>query len=307
MNAGAAKCLRHLQPPPPPPPAVHVALMWAGDEILSHMYSCLFPLINRLMIDWLFSTPGALRRLRSMITQINSPIEGALKQSTCTSSEGPGMPTASPAQAVRRIVRVGVVCDTGAQMSPCFVEKLYEHYTSASKSPPRNGLEVRKYHWDAFRGSWGRNRNFVWQHRVLPIRHKKGDVGGISRDRLWFDFPAAVGAVLEEEFQKNPHSRDFKCGDETFSFETGLMYDRNSGNTFRIRCVTSSTSQIPGPTVNCWFLSGHSYLETAKTYRSAGILPYSVHPRTGEAVFLVGKITYGSRDWCDFGGLKNVL
>ena len=267
--------------------------------------SCLFPFVFRLMIDWLFSVPGARRRLRSMITQIDSLIEGDAKQSTSGEVPQGTDASANPAQPVRRI-RVGVVCDTGAQLSPCFVEKLYQHYTP-KRSSSRKGLEVGKYHWDAFRGSWGRNRNFVWQHRALPVRYKKGDAGGISRDHLWLNFPATVGAVLEEEFQKNPHCRDFEYGDEIFSFETGLMYDKNSENRFRIRCVASSQPPAGGPTVNCRFLSSHSYLEAARTYRSAGILPYSVHPRTGEAVFLIGKITYGSRDWCDFGGLKNTL
>ena len=255
------------------------------------------------MIDWLFSTTGAQRRLRSMITEISSLIKRHVKQST--SDKGPGV-ARNPPPTVHTI-RVGVVCDNGAQMSPCFVEKLYEHYAYECKST-WEGLQVKRYHWDAFKGSWGRNRNFIWQHRALPFRFKKGDFGGISRDNLWVDFAATVGAALEEEFRKNPHSSSFKCCDETFNFENGVMYDRKSESMFRIRCIEAgSDSQSPGPEVLCWFLSSHSYLETARTYRSAGILPYSVQPRTGEAIFLIGKITYEFRDWCDFGGLRNRL
>ena len=56
----------------------------------------MFPFISRLMIDWLFSLAGARRRLRSMITQIDSLIEGDSKQSA--SGEGPqDSVTASPA------------------------------------------------------------------------------------------------------------------------------------------------------------------------------------------------------------------
>ena len=234
------------------------------------------------MIEWLFSQHEAQKLIDTMIAKIDSSIKRCNKQTV-----GKGR------------IRVGVVCENGAQLSPCFTERMYEHYTVASYS---DALIVKRYHWDALRGSWGRDKDFVWQHKTVPI-HSREDIREIFYDEMWKGFPTPVNAAIESAFSQDPYHHQFECAEYVFDFEGGTVYDRHRRKRFRLRCNMA----VSDSKVISWFLGHHAYITTAKSYKAAGILPYSVHPTTGEALFLLGKITYGFADWCDFGGLRSRL
>ena len=237
----------------------------------------------RLMVDWIFSKPEARHQLVAMKTSINDVFRRKRKEATKYES--------LPAR-----LRVAVVCKNGAQLSPCFVEQLYKEYLY---EPPCGRVSVTREHWDAFRGDWGRNKDFMWQHTRMA--HKFIHLGEALQDGLWVSFPTETNMELEKAFQADPFSSHLQVDDCTVDFEGGIMYNRAKRKEFWIRCTMVSQSRVISR------LLGHeAYSSTAKSYRAAGILPYSVHPGTGEAVFLIGRMTYGYEDWCDFGGLKHM-
>lgn len=239
--------------------------------------------IYRLMVEWVFSQPEARHHLTTMTTTINDAIKRQRKEAVKSES--------LPAR-----LRVALVCKNGTQLSPCFVEQLYEFYRY---EPPCGRVSVKREHWDAFRGDWGRNKDFIWQHTYMP--NKFIHLGEALQDASWVSFPTETNMELEKAFQADPFSSRLQVGDCTVDFEGGTMYNRTKRKEFWIRCTMVSQSRVL-----CRFLGHEAYLSTVKSYRAAGILPYSVHPRTGEAVFLVGRMTYGYEDWCDFGGLKHM-
>lgn len=239
------------------------------------------------MIHWLFTQLEAQKQLKRMITAINK----LLKRS---SSHG----KKSKESVIR--IRVGIVCPNGALLSPCFVEKLYEYYDFYNSV--WEGLEVRRYHWDAFSGSWGKNKDFVWQFVCAPMSRKKTIMNHLFNDEWWVNFSSSTSRALDEAFLRDPYCTDFENEDGVFDFESGTMYHKRVKASYHIRCSVATSSSTK---VISWFLSHNACITAVSHYKAAGILPYSVHPLTGEAVFLLGNITYATMDWCDFGGLKS--
>ena len=241
------------------------------------------PKQSRLMIDWLFSQPEAQRHLATMTTKINDAIKRQRKEA----ADGREMPDK---------ICVGVVCENGTHLSPCFVERLYELY---HYEPPCGRVSVMREHRDILKGEWGRHKDFVWQRTHLP--HKLIDLRDALQNEMWVNFPRETNTRLEKAFQMNPFSNGVEVEGSVVDFEGATMYNRTKRKEFWIRCTMVSHSGVLG-----WSLGHDAYMSTAKSYHAAGILPYSVHPKTGEAVFLIGRITYAFENWCDFGGLKHI-
>ncbi len=237
-------------------------------------------------MEWLFSHPSAQGQLRS----ITSRIDAALEKETGR-LEG-GREDEEPPKSVR----VGVTCRNGTQLSPCFVEKLLQNYESSTRWA---SVVVRRFHWDAFTGVWGQNKDFVWQRKTVPIRHLE-DVRQVAFDDFWVVFPSSVNAAIESAFSRDPFCCNFRHENYSFDFDSGTVHDKLHRNSYQLRCNVS----LSDSRVNCWYLGHVGYKACSDSYKAAGILPYSVHPLSGEAIFLLGKITY-SWGWCDFGGLKS--
>ena len=239
------------------------------------------------MILWLFSFPESKKLLEKMTAEITAVIKKhhkpKNKSNTATQSS---------------IIRVGVVCGDGAQLGPCFVEELYTHFSYGPVVA--DGLRVGRYHWDALKVVWGRSKDVVWQVSCIPAQRKMGSyLDDLSESNMWVSFSTSANIETEERFCQDPYSNEVNISDMVLDFESGLAYDKKRQRQYYIRCTHVTQSKV-----NCWFLSGDGYMAVSRPYRAAGIQPYSVHPVTGEAVFLLGHITYGWQSWCDFGGLK---
>lgn len=259
---------------------------WAG---LLLTLPC-WPNSHRTMVKWLFTRPSAQGQLRAM----NANIDAALQKRAAT-SKAKGESEEDEGGLGR--VRVGVTCCDGTQLSPCFVEKLFHHYDTSTHW---DKLTVRRFHWDAMIGAWGHNKDFVWQQRTVPTQRLES-IRDVAIDEVWTVFPSSVNAAIEAAFSQNPYCHKFQYEHYSFDFESGLVYNRRHRNSYLLRCNVS----LSNSKVNCWFLGHVGYMACSDGYKAAGILPYSVHPRSGEAILLLGKITYGSGNWCDFGGLKS--
>ena len=251
----------------------------------SHSHS----LSHRLMIDWVFSFSESKRFFEKMRSDITS----GLRKSN-------SKPNAGKSNAKSTIFRVGVVCESGTKLSPCFVERLYDHFKYGPVVV--EGLAVTRHHWDALKGAWGRNKDVVWQVSCAPVHEKVAShFDDMFSSRMWLNFDATANASTEEQFRKDPFNSNIEFTDMVLDFESGTAYRKEQKKTYYIRC-----SHITRSKTNCWFLTHDGYIIARSSYRAAGILPYSVHPVTGEPVFLLGKITYGNFDWCDFGGFKTL-
>lgn len=238
------------------------------------------------MIEWVVSFPESKRLFKTMVDEISSAI---LKSNT----------SGSRTKAKVHIVRVGIVCSNGAQLSPSFVEKLHEHFSSGPTTV--EGLIVTRQHWDALKREWGRCKNIVWQVSCVTVHHKVAShFERVFDPRMWLNFDPTANTATEQEFQRDPFNSSLDFTDMVLDFESGTAYSSERRKTYYIRC-----SVIPQSKANCWFLTSDGYKSACRSFQAAGIQPYSVHPSTGEAVFLLGRITYGTCDWCDFGGLKS--
>ena len=195
-------------------------------------------------------------------------------------------------------IRIGVVCQDGVQLSPCFVERLYDHLCSSDVV--LEGLRIRRQHLDAMKGAWRHSKDVIWQISCIPVHVKTSfHFDCVLRGNNWTSFDAATNAMTEEHFQKNPFNTKIDFADMVLDFESGTAYSKQRRRKYYIRCTDTNQSGL-----HCWFLTHRGYKTAIHTYKAAGIQPYSVHPATGEAVFLLGQIAYGSCDWCDFGGLR---
>lgn len=240
------------------------------------------------MIEWVLSFPESKRLFKRMVDEINSAI---MKTSTSESK--------SKSKAKVDIIRVGIVCSNGTQLSPSFVEKLYEHFSSVPTAV--EGLKVSRKHWDALKREWGRCKNIVWQVSRMTVHHKvESHFKRVFDSRMWLNFDPTANTATEQQFQKDPFNSRIEFTDMVLDLESGTAYSSERRKTYYIRC-----SIIPQSRANCWFLTSDGYKSARRSFQAAGIQPYSVHPVTGEAVFLLGRITYGTCDWCDFGGLKS--
>ena len=246
------------------------------------------------MIEWLFSHHSAKIQLISIQSQITKLVEKCTKlpHTVPTSWESELQPETHP----QRII-VGISCKNGAQLSPCFVERLYDNLQC---EPPVEGLTVRRHHWDALCGEWGKRKDIVWQHSRLPIKYTQ-EIRQAVQNRVWTNFPMHVNALIEDAFQNTPLSASVEIEDFNINFEAGTVFMKQKQQVYRIRSTVVSADAL----IKCYPLVNESYKAVVKRYQAAGILFYSVHPLTGEAVFLLGHITYAACAWCDFGGLRH--
>lgn len=223
-----------------------------------------------------------------MVDEINSAIK---KSNSARSGQNPNAKLLS--------IRVGIVCSNGAQLSPSFVEKLYEHFSSGPTTV--EDLRVTRHHWDALKGEWGRCKNIVWQVSSIPVHHKvTSHFERVFDSRMWLNFDPIANTATEQQFKKDPFNSKINFTDMILDFESGTAYSSERRKMYYIRSSIVTQSKT-----NCWFLTSNGYKSASRSFWAAGIQPYSVHPVTGEAVFLLGRITYGTCDWCDFGGLKS--
>lgn len=237
------------------------------------------PLRDRLMIAWMFTQAEARAQLKTMVSEMERVIKKAQESS-------------------ERRVRIGVVCSNGALLSPCFVEKLYEHFRWESC---QEGLTVTRYHWDAFSAAWGWGPGSVWQQKyVSKPRNLEDELDDM--ERLWVNFQPDQSERIEKAFLEDPFATGLALGDDSVNFEEGVIYKRRTKRTHRIRCVRLDNSKV-----KCYQLTHKTYKRLVGSYSAAGILPYAPHPRTGHPLFLLGHLNYGYNDWSDFGGLKNLL
>ena len=197
------------------------------------------------------------------------------------------------------------------QASMCYVEALYEEYKL--RHPPAGIGQVHLYvgrkHGD-MAALWTRKpakgRKFVWQYTKLPmsLMQKFPD---LTLPRLWSYFPHQVYDIIEQEFRKNPFNKKLELpysksvGQCTLDFESGEMFSTSEKKIYKVRCTTTDEENF----LTCRMLGDSSYRSLGKHYQGAGILFYAFHPIIQEPVFLLGHMTYSTRCWCDFGGLKN--
>ena len=254
------------------------------------------------MIEWLFSHYEAELLLKTMTTAINEAIN---ERSTALAASS----ETSPSSTLSLCVAIG--CQNGTQHSVCFVEKLYEQYSFESPldleqlvAPTVDGVkvEVKRQHCEATEGEWLESKDAVWQHSQFPVaripHHRV-----LLFNRAWSNFPLESVRQIEAAFLKNPFSSGVDIGKHIINFDRGTLFNKKSEEEFRIRSTIPSSDEK----VHSSWLQHEEYSQLHKSYTSAGILFYSVHPQTGEAVFLLGHMTYGAMAWCDFGGLKKFV
>lgn len=212
------------------------------------------------------------------------------------------LPTARSSSTRSLTLIVGISCSTGTCLSPCFVERLYDHYTTF---PPYDTMKVTRSHLNALSES----NSYQWQQ--LPSGSKfcrrrnelenKQHLKQFISSRDWSPLPAPLNIRLEETYLKNPLNTNVIIGDVQIDFVDGSLFNKSTGQKSFLRCITQPTQA----SFTIRELTNDDYKLCCKKYEAAGILPYSVHPVTGEAIFLVGQLTYDGGCWCDFGGLKS--
>ena len=252
------------------------------------------------MIEWLFSHYEAELLLKTITTAINEAMKERLTTLSTDSSNKIGEKGPSSA------LRVAIGCQNGAQHSVCFVEKLYEQYSFGAESPLElmDGVkvEVKKRHCEATKGEWLNTKDAVWQHSQFPVKripHHRV----LLFNRAWSNFPLESVRQIEAAFLENPFTTGVDIGKHVINYERGILYNKLSEEEFRIRSIIPSSVEK----VHSLWLQDDEYSQLHKSYTSAGILFYSVHPQTGEAVFLLGHMTYGAMAWCDFGGIRKFV
>lgn len=233
------------------------------------------------------SFPESRKLLKRMVDEVTAAVRKSCKSGAAKSK------SSSPT------VRVDVLCCNGAQLSSCFVEKLYEHF---SRDPQVvAGLKVSRHHRDALKGAWSRSKHLVWQVSCVPVHGKvTSHFPEVFQSKMWLNFNPTANTRTEAQFRRDPFTSAVDFTDMLLDLESGTAYRKAERKTYYIRC-----SDVSGSKADCWELSSIGYKTTSRSFRAAGIQPYSVHPLTGEAVFLLGRLTYGQLVWCDFGGLKS--
>lgn len=248
------------------------------------------------MIDKLFSVSVAEDDLQRMIKSINHELSQCLPEGDPDSCDHKEM--------VRPVVHVGITCQNGTHASPSYVEKLYAVYKN---SPPMENLTVTRKHRHSpfFPGELREGKEFFWQHTSVPVDFL-GGYHGLTNRRMWSPFHIHLSGLIEAGFKSDPFNNRLELpyspsgGKYVVDFERGEVHFTHERKTYKIRCRTADLNDM----VTCNLLEDSSYRSLAKHYSSAGILFYSPHPILGEPVFLLGHMNYGSRCWCDFGGLK---
>jgi len=229
------------------------------------------------MITWLFGLSAAKKYLKELIDKVDKLLASNSKQQ----------------------YKLIIQCENGKQLSVAFVEKLYDHYCFVSDY--RKSLSVTRTHRDAFTGEWGKNKRFVWQ------RYHKANLGNpdclmdhvISPSfHLWKTCPSDD---IERAFQKDPYASEFSLDGYVYDFHTGFV-SHKSGHQYRLRCT-----MIPDEDQFLSYkqLTVDSFKTTSRNYNAAGMLPCATEPHTNETVCLLGKMTYETCTWCDFGGLRS--
>ena len=301
------------------------------------MQACIFivvynlnHILNRLMIDWLFSHSSAQEQLDLMISEINRKFRCLLPaqdqnevdrdqppanleplSSTLTNSstavvglnEAHGLCGSSPSSIENAQLLVGIVCHNGVHHSPCFVEKLRDMY---QRDRTYNKLLViQTQHWDISSKSHGK-KQFVWQRTKIPTRYVR-DIEVFTNARVWVSLDVQVGSECEQVFLQDPYCSVLPDEVNVVDFESGTLFDKAKRKSYLIRSTNIKHGLLKNrsPPINCRFVGNEAYKKAVKRYDAAGILFYSVHPVTGEAVFLLGHMTYSCESWCDFGGLKS--
>ena len=240
------------------------------------------------MIEWVMSFTESQKLFDKMVNEITTFVQ---KHKSF-----------GEAKSTHTVLSVGVMCSNGAQLSPCFIEQLYEHFSYDSVL--LRGLKVSRNHLDALKGVWGDSKDVVWQVSSFPVYEKrKIDLEEVFMFGSWFSLNTSDISTCEKQFCKDPFTSDIPIihMDLVVDFESGTAYSSRRRKNYYIRC-----SRLPESKTKCWSLSDIGYKSASRSFLAAGIQPYSVHPVTGEAIFLLGKITYGTEDWCDFGGLKSL-
>ena len=199
---------------------------------------------------------------------------------------------------------VAVTCSTGHQLSPCFVEKLYDHFSSTVSN-----VSVKRHHHTISVRITHCKQN-LWQYKHFKLKQREFSsvhqlTGTICTSLRWYDFPNATNTKLETLFRENPFSTSCVIDDLEVDFQDGTSRRITTNQFSFVRCIPRGS--MKRYTVVARSINHEQYKSYVKsrTYQAAGILPYAVHPVSGEAVFLLGKITYGTMTWCDFGGLKS--
>ena len=242
------------------------------------------------MIEWVMSFPESKKLIKRIVDEVTVAV-----RKSC-SSDGKSNAAKSAPQTT---VLVVVLCSNGAQLSPCFVEKLYEHFTL--EPPLVAGLTVSRHHRDALKGAWGKSKHLVWQVSCVPVHCKiASHFSEVFQSKMWLNFDPTANSRTGDQFKKDPFASGLDFTDMILDLEGGTAYRKSEKKTYYIRCSDISQSKA-----NCWELTSIGYKSVSRTFKAAGIQPYSVHPVTGEAVFLLGRLTYGQLIWCDFGGLKS--
>ena len=250
------------------------------------------------MIEWLFSHREAMKELYIIITALNRAIEDLTVPPTRPSSP-------FKARGDLQKIIIGLSCEDGCELSPCFVEKLYDHYKT---NPPSDQLIlVKRQHTQPENKRIPKER-LKWQHypgsTLLFRQRTESDslkqVKSLTTSREWFDLPQELSDAIEEAYNKDPLANEVKITGVVLDMESGHMTATQTKQTTYIRCT-----MVPKDyTIKVKAINHRVYKLVIRSYEAAGILPYSVHPITGEAVFLLGRLTYGGGTWCDFGGLK---
>ena len=265
-------------------------------ELLQHICTynvCTHP-YPRTMIQWLFSHRPAGTLLKEMISQINKAF--TIKVTSSSSSESEHL-------APSTTLRLAIGCQNGAQHSVCFVEKLYEQYSFESplELPVDGGkVKVKRQHCEATKGEWLNSKDAVWwQHSQMSSKnlptHKE-----LILNRSWSIFPTESSRQIEAAFLQDPYATKVDVGKHLIDFERGIVFNKQSRNEFKIR---SAIPRLESKVHSSWVVQQDR--GNKQFYCGAGILFYSVHPRTGEVVFLLGHMTYSAMAWCDFGGMKD--
>ena len=247
------------------------------------------------MIEWLCSH----RTADSVLKEMTSLIDKTLKLRISSSSSSDNKQSEVSSSSTAATLQVAVACQNGAQNSVCFVEKLYEKYSFENPLTMEDGVkvDVKRRHIEATRGEWLSTKNAVWQHSKIAWKHliNRKD---LILNRSWSSFPNDIAHQIEAAFFQDPFSTKVDVGKHIVDFERGMAYNKRSREEFRIR---SAIPSLEGKVKSSWLQEKGK----RQFFCGAGILFYSVHPRTGEAVFLLGHMTYSCMSWCDFGGMKN--
>lgn len=257
------------------------------------------------MIEWLFAQREALKELSVIVKSLDQELD-KLSLSLRDHAHNKDHTLHSKVTGILKKVIIGISCDDEYELSPCFVEKLYDHYKSTP--PIDNLLFVKRQHtrpesiliqkerlkWQQFPGSSSSLKRKTESDRVKQIKH-------VTTSKEWLDIPQELSASIENAFDKDPLQCNVKIENIVVDFESGILTSILTKQVTLLRCTLTPRDY----TINVRAINHRIYKGFVRSYEAAGILPYSVHPVTGEAVFLLGRLTYDRSTWCDFGGMKS--